>query len=133
MVERTHRHLKDALRVRCSDLNLANHLPWVLLGLRTTRREDTGLSLAQAVLGCNLALPADHPDAQPPKQPLQEELETLHAIREAGCGPVPMRAPSSATRSTTSGRATKECELPPWEAPCTAATDAPHAVYTATA
>ena len=31
MVERLHRHLKDALRARCSGLDWPNHLPWVLL------------------------------------------------------------------------------------------------------
>ena len=87
MVERIHRRLKDALRARCSSLNWADHLPWVLLGLRTAPREDTGLSPAQAVLGCNLALPADRPDAQPPERPLQEELETLRATREAASRP----------------------------------------------
>ncbi len=35
-------------------------------------------------------------------------------------------------RSTTSGRATKGCELPPWAAPGAATADAPHAVHTAT-
>ena len=73
MVERLHRRLKDALRARCSGLNWADPLPWVLLGLRTAPREDTGLSPAQAVLGCNLAL--------------QEELATLRATREAASGP----------------------------------------------
>ncbi len=87
MVEQTHRRLKDALRARCSGLNWADHLPWVLLGLRTAPREDTGLSPAQAVLGCNLALPTDHPDAQNPERPLQEELATLRTIREAASGP----------------------------------------------
>ena len=65
MVERLHRRLKDALRARGSGLNWADHLLWVLLGLRTAAREDTGLSPAQAVLGCSLALPADRPDAHP--------------------------------------------------------------------
>ena len=74
MVERLHCRLKDALRARCSGLNWAVHLPWVLLGLHTTPREDTSLSPAQAVLRCNLALPNDRPDAQPPEPPLQEEL-----------------------------------------------------------
>ena len=93
MVERLHRRLKDALRAHCSGLNWADHLPWVLLGLRTAPREDTGLSPAQAVLGCNLALPADRPDAQPPEWPLQEELETLRATREAASGPRPATTP----------------------------------------
>ncbi len=57
------------------------------MGLRTAPREDAGLSPAQAVLGCNLALPADRPDAQPPERPLQEELETLRATREVASGP----------------------------------------------
>jgi transposase InsO family protein len=42
-VERLHRHLKDALRVRhCA--TWSEELPFVLLGLRAQPREDTGLS-----------------------------------------------------------------------------------------
>ncbi len=87
MVERTHRRLKDALRAHCSGLDWANHLPWVLMGLGFTPQEDTGLSLAQAVLGTSLAQPADRPDAQPPERPLEQELETLHTIHDAASGP----------------------------------------------
>ena len=51
MVERLHRRLKDALRAPCSGLDWPNHMPWVLLVLRNTLREDDGFSPAQAVYG----------------------------------------------------------------------------------
>ena len=57
MVERMHRRLKDALRARCAADTWAAHLPWVLLGLRSTPREEDGRSPAQAVLGSDLILP----------------------------------------------------------------------------
>jgi hypothetical protein len=57
MVERLHRRLKDALRARGATATWAAELPWVLLGLRSSPREDTNLSPAQALYGTPLALP----------------------------------------------------------------------------
>jgi hypothetical protein len=45
MVERFHRRLKDALRTRCAVANWADHLLWVLLGLRAAAREDDNSSV----------------------------------------------------------------------------------------
>ncbi len=44
IVERLHRHLKDALRTRAAAATWSEELPFVLLGLRAQLREDTGLS-----------------------------------------------------------------------------------------
>jgi transposase InsO family protein len=67
MVERTHRQLKAALRARLAGLRWPEHLPWVLLGLRTTPKEDSGVSAAELVYRAALALPAEFlSTAEPP-------------------------------------------------------------------
>jgi cleavage and polyadenylation specificity factor subunit 1 len=58
MVERFHRQLKDALRSRECGAAWVAHLPWVLLGLRTAPKEDSGLSSAELVYGEQLRLPS---------------------------------------------------------------------------
>jgi transposase InsO family protein len=57
LVERFHRRLKDALRARCAASNWMDHLPWVLLGLRSAAREDDNTTPAKAVFGSELILP----------------------------------------------------------------------------
>jgi transposase InsO family protein len=57
MVERLHRRLKDALRAHGATATWAAELPWVLLGLRSSPREDTNISPAQALYGTPLVLP----------------------------------------------------------------------------
>jgi len=61
MVERVHRRLKDALRARCAAADWADHLPWVLLGLRAATREDGSPPPAEAVYGAPLVLPGQTP------------------------------------------------------------------------
>jgi len=51
MIERFHRTLKNALRARLASSDWYSHLPLVLLGLRTTPKDDTGLSASEAVYG----------------------------------------------------------------------------------
>jgi len=57
LVERFHRQLKEALRARESGLGWAEHLPWVLLGLRAAPKEEAAVSAAEVVLGAPLHLP----------------------------------------------------------------------------
>jgi hypothetical protein len=57
LVERLHRHLKEALRARLAGADWPQHLPWVLLGLGAAPREDSGISAAELVYGCPLSLP----------------------------------------------------------------------------
>jgi hypothetical protein len=57
MVERMHRELKEALMSRLSGANWLQHLPWVLLGIRSTPKGQHGLSPAEAVFGEKLSLP----------------------------------------------------------------------------
>ena len=64
MVERLHRSLKAALMSRCNNSTWLPQLPWVLLGLRTTPKDDTKLSPAEMVLGEPLVVPGEFfPDA----------------------------------------------------------------------
>jgi transposase InsO family protein len=57
MVERLHRRLKEALKARLAAADLPDHLPWVMLGVRATPREDSGISAAELVYGAPLTLP----------------------------------------------------------------------------
>jgi hypothetical protein len=47
LVEQFHRRLKDAFRSRAAAANWHDHLPWVLLGIRTAFREDSEFSQRQ--------------------------------------------------------------------------------------
>ncbi len=55
-VKRLHRRLKDALR-KCAAATWSEELPFVLLRLRAQPRDDTSLSLAEAVFGAQIVLP----------------------------------------------------------------------------
>lgn len=59
LVERFHRHLKSVLRARLAGPNWADVLPWVLLGIRTTPKEDLKASSAELVYGAPLTVPGD--------------------------------------------------------------------------
>jgi len=59
LVERFHRRLKEALRARSSDQQWDQHLPWVLLGIRSAPRDDDDISAAELVFGAPLSLPGD--------------------------------------------------------------------------
>jgi len=69
MVERVHRRLKDALRAHCDAADWADHLPWVLLGLRAATREDGTPPPVEAVYGAPLVLPG--------QTPIPEEVDLL--------------------------------------------------------
>ncbi len=78
MVERTHGQLKAALRARLAGSRWPEHLPWVLLGLRTAPKEDSGVSAAELVYGAALALPAEFLSAEEP--PAAEFLQKLQQV-----------------------------------------------------
>ena len=59
MVERFHRDLKAALRARLRGPTWTDDLPWVLLGLRTSPKEDIHASSAELVYGQVLTVPGD--------------------------------------------------------------------------
>jgi hypothetical protein len=56
-VERQHCRLKDTLRACAPMVTRSKELPFVLLGLRAQLRENTGLSLAEAVFSAQIVLP----------------------------------------------------------------------------
>jgi len=59
MVERSHRQIKDALRARLASADWLSHLPWVLLSLRATLKDDSNISSAEMVYGLPLSLPGE--------------------------------------------------------------------------
>ena len=93
MIERTHRQLKDSLRARlvCSDW--PSHLPWVLLGLRSAPKEESGISLAEMVQGSPLVLPGQFLESpEPPAEVFLQKLQSSPSATE----PAPSYAEAAA-------------------------------------
>jgi len=69
MVERLHRHLKDALRARGGDW--WEQWPYAAMGLRAAPKDESGISTAEAALGHRLVLPGQAMPAEafPPTGP----------------------------------------------------------------
>jgi transposase InsO family protein len=84
IIERAHRQIKDALRARLAGAQWFDHLPWVLLGLRSAPKEDSGLSSAQLTFGAPLSLPGELLAAAEP--PLDAFLQSLKEV-----SPLPTR------------------------------------------
>jgi len=61
MVERVHRHLKEGLEARGAQADWPQHLPWVLLNIRTAPKTDSNKSAREVVYGAALTLPAQPP------------------------------------------------------------------------
>ena len=59
MVERFHRSLKASLKARLQGPNWTDELPWVLLGIRASPKEDLQTSSAELVYGEALRLPGE--------------------------------------------------------------------------
>ena len=59
MVERWHRHLKDALRAAADDFSWVDRLPLIMLSLHVAQYDDGQPSPAEVVCGSSLTLPAD--------------------------------------------------------------------------
>ena len=57
MIERFHRCLKSSLRARSAGSAWVAYLPLVLLGLRSSPKNDSGFSPAEAIYGSTLSLP----------------------------------------------------------------------------
>jgi hypothetical protein len=87
-MERFHRQLKDVLRARLAGVQWVEHLPWVLLGIRTASNEDSNISSAEMVYGLHLTLSGEM--CSPPKKTSQEIVE---GIRSAAISfkPLPTR------------------------------------------
>ena len=95
LVERSHRTLKASLTSRCAGGDWYFHLPWVLLGLRTSPKEGLRVSPAEMVYGEALAVPGEF---FPPGDPdIREELN--NARKKAG-DLQPFRPTKTTQRST---------------------------------
>jgi hypothetical protein len=97
MVECFHCQLKEALRSRECGINWAAHLPWVLMGLRATPKDDSGISSVELVYGQELHLPG-----QPTLStaPVAKGVATPPAVRQPSL-PV---SPATSTRRAGSRR-----------------------------
>jgi hypothetical protein len=95
LVERFYRRLKDALQSRAA--NWHDHLPWVLLGIRTVFWEDSKFSPAEAVYGSQLVLPGQFINtAKSPSLSFLRELQTMMTSRQ----PPPARHNAAPAPST---------------------------------
>ena len=85
LIERFHRSLKTSLRARLAGPDWIRHLPLVLLGLRSVPKDDTGMSVAEAVYGTPLTLPGDFLDSAefPPKVFIQRVEKALAGFSSA--------------------------------------------------
>ena len=57
MIECFHPSLKSSLLARLDGSDWVSHLPLVMLGLRSSPKDNSGFSPAEAVFGCPLSLP----------------------------------------------------------------------------
>ena len=87
LVERFHRVLKTGLRARLAADDWLEHLPWVLLGIRTAPRDENGVSAAEFLYGEPLFLPGQFLDVPSPPSP-----GFLESMRKwaSGLAPPPM-------------------------------------------
>ena len=77
LVERFHRQLKNALKSRACGVDWAEHLPWVMLGIRAAPKEDSAVSAAEMVYGSPLTLPGQLLTAEDmPVGNTQQRVET---------------------------------------------------------
>ena len=104
MVERVHRVLKE--RLMCRSANAADwmsNLPLVLLGLRSTARDDSSVTPAHLVYGAPLRLPGEFfsTSAIPPSSAKMSDfvLQLQHSMKDFKPAQVEFR---SARRGETS-------------------------------
>ena len=100
LVKCFHRHLKSALRARLSCPNWINELPWVLLGIRTTPKEDLGCSSAEVVYGAPLSVPGEFGLGTNTKrdlslQQLREQVGSLKPIPTSWHRSTPSHTPAT--------------------------------------
>ena len=94
--------MKAAPKARLNSPNWIDELPWVLLGLRTTPKEDLNASPADLVYGGPLTVPGDFlPESV--DRPVQEHLRLLREKVES-LRPTP---------TTTHGAEARHARIPP--------------------
>jgi len=91
LVERFHRRLKESLKARLTGPSWCDELPWVLLGIRTTPKEDLGTSSAELVFGTPLTVPGDFLAPSPTDPEPSAELRELRSAVD-NLRPVPTSA-----------------------------------------
>ena len=90
LVERFHRSMKAALRgrLRLTDGNWLDKLPWVMLGLRTAPKEDLQSSSAELVFGQPLRVPGDFiPKSTEPWSASAQRASLLDGAKAFAPGP----------------------------------------------
>jgi hypothetical protein len=116
MVERSHRQLKDALNARLAGPAWPQHLPWVLLGLRSAPKEDGAVSSAELVYGAPLVLPAQlAADLETPQLLVKRVRAAPPPVRHAAL--VPPAAPPPALASAEMVYVRRGGSLPPLTPP----------------
>ena len=105
LVERLHRRLKEALRARLVGNNWYQQLPWILLSLRATVKEDLQTSPAELLYGQVLTLPGDYLPATQQPATVPELLQQLR-YNTAKTAPTP-------PRTATQSQSTPARPLPP--------------------
>ena len=93
MVERTHRQLKDALRVRLTGDNWLSHIRYVLLSLRATPKEDsTSLQLSWYMVPASSSLGSSNRVQSRQQRHSKSLIAVLCGGSPQGC-PRPLQAP----------------------------------------
>ena len=83
MVERLHRTLKERIMARSSSPDWMTHLPFVLLGIRSSVREDSSSSPAELLYGDVLRLPGQMlPGAPPCSSDLRLSSEFVRDLKD---------------------------------------------------
>jgi hypothetical protein len=95
LVERFHSRQKDALRSKAAAVNWHDHLPWVMLSIRASFREDSKFSPAEAVFGSQLILPGQFINTTESPSFLSDLQTTM-----TGCLPPPTQHNSAPGPST---------------------------------
>ncbi|BHF80326.1 hypothetical protein SprV_0702345100 [Sparganum proliferum] len=96
MVERFHRQLKASLRAAADPENWTDHLPLVLLGIRSALKPDLDCSAAELVFGATVRLPGQM-ISPTPRVAVEDPTNLLHRLRQflRTLSPVPPRSSAS--------------------------------------
>nr|VZI46491.1 unnamed protein product [Spirometra erinaceieuropaei] len=96
MVERFHRQLKASLRAAADLENWTDHLPLVLLGIRSALKPDLDCSAAELVFGATVRLPGEMISLTP-QGAVEDPTNPLHRLRQfmRTLSPVPPRSSAS--------------------------------------
>nr|VZI46136.1 unnamed protein product [Spirometra erinaceieuropaei] len=96
MVERFHRQLKASLRAAADPENWTDHLPLVLLGVRSALKPDLDCSAGELVFGSTVRLPGEM-ISPTPQGSVEDPTNLLHRLRQfmRTLSPVPPRSSAS--------------------------------------